>query len=788
MASVDDAFALAARHHDGGTLDKAEILYGRILAAVPRHARARHRLGLLKAQTGRAAEGEADLAAAVALDGRNAAFHRDLALLRLARGAGGAALAGLGWALALETDAALAAALAVQAADLGVRLADEAADRGDNPAAFSLYRRALALDPGHVMAAYNHAVTLRDAGAIPQAVVGFARVQRLLPDLLPVYETLGGLLRWCDRTEQADRAFRCAVALAPGDPEALARLGAGRLDSGRTAEAMPALRRALIARQDEASAVRLAGGFLALAGHAFAAGAWEAAERALSRTLALVPADAAAWTSLGAARQERGALPEAIALHRRAIALDPGGADGQAQSNLGVALMADGALAAAAEALRAAVRLRPEDPAVASNLLFSLCFNADEPLEAVFAEHCRFGRRFARPVRPHAAPRAGDAARRLRVGYLSPDFRRYPGPAFHYLLPLFERHDPAGFDIRGYHDHTAADAVTASFRSLAGGWTAVAGMDDEALSEAIRADGIDILVDCAGHMAGNRLTLFARKPAPIQISHPLYPNTTGLPAMDYRISDRHFSPPWADALHSEALIRLPDAHVCYRPAPSALTPPAEAPWRAAGVFTFASFNTIAKLTPPTVAAWAAILRGVPGSRLMLKWRGLGNAGMAARVLDAFASHGVPAGRIVLRALTPDPYEDYRLADLCLDPLFANGGTTTCDALWMGVPVLTLCGRAPFSRVGLCHLTTVGLDGLITHRVEDYVEAAIRLASGREELDRLRAGLRERTAASPLMDAPRHVRHLETAYRLVWTRHCDGLPPVPLAVPAEGTPA
>ncbi|CAO3422378.1 O-linked N-acetylglucosamine transferase, SPINDLY family protein [Azospirillum doebereinerae] len=784
MASIDEAFALATRHHDGGALDKAELLYGRILAAAPRHAHARHRLGLLKGQTGRPLEGERDIAAAVAISGRNAAFHRDLATLRLARGAGADALAAFGWALALQPDEALTAT----AADLAARLADEAADRGDGRVAVVLYRRAVALAPGHVMAAYNHAVTLRDAGAMAEATASFRHVQRLRPDLAPVYGNLGELLRRSGRTAQAIRAFRCAVALDPADAGALGGLGAARLDAGQVADGVASLRHALTVRPDDRGmATLLAGGFLALAGRAFAAAAWAPAEGALRRTLALLPNDPAAWTSLGAVQQERGVLPAAIRLHRRAIALDPGGADGQAQSNLGVALMGDGALAEAAEALRLARALRPTDPPTASNLLFSLCFNADEPLETVFAEHCRYGRDFARPALPHALPRADEAGRRLRVGYLSPDFRRYPGPAFHYLLPLFENHDPAGFDIRGYHDHPTSDAVTGQFQAVAGGWTGVHALDEAALAETIRRDGIDILVDCAGHMAGNRLPLFARKPAPLQISYPLYPNTTGLPTMDYRISDRHFSPPWADALHSEALIRLPDAHVCYRPAPSRIVPPVEAPWRAGTPFTFASFNTLAKLTPTTVAAWAAILRAVPDSRLMLKWRGLANAGMSGRVLDAFAAAGVPAGRITLRAPTPDPYEDYRLVDLCLDPLFANGGTTTCDALWMGVPVLTLCGRAPFSRVGLCHLTMVGLEELVTHRVEDYIATAIRLSTGRDGLEAMRAGLRARTGASALMDAPRYVRHLETAYRLVWKRRCDGLPPAPLLLSPDGAP-
>jgi predicted O-linked N-acetylglucosamine transferase (SPINDLY family) len=269
----------------------------------------------------------------------------------------------------------------------------------------------------------------------------------------------------------------------------------------------------------------------------------------------------------------------------------------------------------------------------------------------------------------------------------------------------------------------------------------------------------------------------ARRPAPLQVSFPLYPNSTGLSAIDYRIADPYFAPAGADAIHSERLIRLPDVHVCYTPARNTPPPAAVAPILRNGHITLGCFNNFAKVSDATVALWARILRAIPDARLTLKWIGLDDGGPSS-VLDRFARYGVAASRITALGFQPNQYDPYLDIDVSLDPITANGGTTTCDSLWMGVPVVTLVGATPFSRVGLCHLTNVGLPSCIAYTPDEYEKIIVGFACDPGELIRLRTGLREKVAASPLVDGARYTRNLEKAYREIWTRWCDQAPTTP----------
>jgi protein O-GlcNAc transferase len=297
------------------------------------------------------------------------------------------------------------------------------------------------------------------------------------------------------------------------------------------------------------------------------------------------------------------------------------------------------------------------------------------------------------------------------------------------------------------------------------------GLDDEDLAEEIRSDEIDILVECTGHMAGNRLMTFALKPAPVQVSFPLYPNTTGLSAIDYRIADPYFAPPSADAYHSERLVRLPDVHVCYTPDERAPVPASRPPMLRSGYVTLGCFNNFAKVREPVVALWSRILSALPEARLMLKWSGMDDPN-PVWVHERFARHGISPSRIVTLGFQPSQYDAYLEVDISLDPFPGNGGTTTCDSLWMGVPVVTLVGEIPFSRVGLCHLTNVGLSECIAREPDEYAAIVVGLARDPRRLASIRSGLRERVAASPLTDGRRYTRNLENAYRRMWSDWCE----------------
>ncbi len=428
------------------------------------------------------------------------------------------------------------------------------------------------------------------------------------------------------------------------------------------------------------------------------------------------------------------------------------------QRNLG---MVDAAIAS----YRRALALNPAHLATRSQLLLTLNYT-DAPPAEVFAEHRRFGERIVQPV---AAPVA-DAAwpRRLRIGYVSPDFYSHVTSSF--TFSFLSGHDRSRFEIFCYHTGTVRDDVTARLRSLADHWSDCEGLRDAEIAERIRRDRIDILIDLAGHTADQRLGVFALRPAAVQATYLGYPNTTGVSAVDYRITDAIADPPGeAEALHTERLARLPNVFLCYRPGPDP-GPIEPLPADVAGCVTFGCFNNFQKLSGRFFDAAARILAAAPGSRLLLKARPLGYPGAARRVRERFAAAGVDPARLVLRGWEPSPEAHlaaYREVDIALDSFPYNGTTTTCEAMWMGTPVVALRGNAHAGRVGATLLQAVGLKDLVGESLEQYVSIAVSLAADLPRLKALREGLRERMRASPLMDEPAFVRSLEERYLAMW---------------------
>ena len=662
---------------------------------------------------------------------------------------------------------------------------------GSDADAAAAGRILLALAPGHGAAAKLMGSACRRLGDGEAAIRLLARAVRLDPFDPEVPLALGAQRHERGNCVGAERCYRHALAVAPGSAAALVGHGVTLAGLGRRAEAEAAMRHAVRLVPEDPDIAVNAGSVSHAVRHcsrpegATVTGEYEKAGDALGwfrRALALRPDSAFAWTNVGAVMADAGRGDEAAVVLHRALAIGAADHEASAWSNLGLACMITGRHAEAVAAFRKSLDIVPGDAAMRSNLLFCLCFTEEAALDEVFAEHRAF-ERFVRPAtrRPPAAPRMPDADRRLRIGYLSPDFQRYPGPGYHFLLPPLTHHDRTGFEIYCYYNDRREDEATRRFQELADGWRACAHLSDEALDAQIRADGIDILVDCGGHMARNRMPLFLGRPAPLQISFPLYPNTTGLTAMDYQFADPLFAPPSADGLHSEALIRLPGCVLCYRPAESAFDPLERAPGLADGTFTFGSFNNPTKLNASTIALWARVLHAVPRARLMLKWRGLTSSGLGGRLLAQFAALGIAGDRLILSGTTPDPYESYRRIDCGLDPVFANGGTTTCDSLWMGVPVLSIAGTAAISRWGISLLSAVGLPDLVAEGGDAYVALAVRLAGDPDFLAAKRDGLRARMQRSPLMDEQGYARALEAGYREAWRRRCAGLPAAAIAL-------
>jgi protein O-GlcNAc transferase len=451
-------------------------------------------------------------------------------------------------------------------------------------------------------------------------------------------------------------------------------------------------------------------------------------------------------------------LDQSEAFYRQLLSRDPDNAG--AMNNLANVLKDSGRIEEAVEMCRQALALDPNNAAIHSSLCYKVHFHPGFDRAAIFRELCEWNRRHAKS--PPQPPAIHDPSpdRRLRIGYVSPDF--YGHAECFFVLPLFKSHDRKQFEIHCYSSVRIPDKATEYLKSLADVWHDVADKSDEQLADKIRADQIDILVDLTMHMAFNRLLVFARKPAPVQVTWLAYPGGTGLDAIDYRLTDSVIDPAAVDTFYSEKSVRLPDCWCCYDPlgdVPSAAI-------RSEGTITFGSLNHPCKLNKPTLELWAKVLRNVPGSNLLL----LSESEHQRRVIwDQYSQHGIDASRIQFtpRLRRREYLRLYDRIDIALDPLVYNGITTTCDALWMGVPVMTHAGNTGPGRAGLSLLTAVGLPDLIADSDEQFVSTAVKLAGDPTARGDFRKSLRGRMTQSPLMDSKGFARNVELGFREMW---------------------
>jgi len=489
------------------------------------------------------------------------------------------------------------------------------------------------------------------------------------------------------------------------------------------------------------------------------------AEVSLRHALGLNPRHADALTCLAVmcATQQRAA--EAEELFRAALDAAPGRPD--ISSAFARLLTETGRADEALAVVRAAQDRNPGDLMMQSKLCMTLNYVDGVDPQELLAQHRRFGK-LAPPGDP--IPVADpDPGRRLRIGYLSGDLREHS--VAYFLEPLLENHDRDAFEVFCYHVGPP-DTATPRLAAEADHWRPLLPITDEALLSAIRADHLDILIELGGHTSSSRLIAIARRTAPIQVSAIGYPNTTGLPSIDARIVDAITDPPGSEMFATERLVRLDHCFLCYRP-PESAPEPSLPPSVAAGNITFGSFNSLAKLSPPTIDLWARILSAVPGSRLALKGKALTDLSVAARFHERFAARGITADRLDLMGHTPstrDHLAAYSRIDIALDPFPYHGTTTTCEALHMGVPVVTLAGDRHASRVGISLLTTANLTEFIAADPGEYLRIATELARDPERLAHLRSSLRGALDCSPLRDGPAYTRRVEAALRDLWRTH------------------
>jgi predicted O-linked N-acetylglucosamine transferase (SPINDLY family) len=438
-------------------------------------------------------------------------------------------------------------------------------------------------------------------------------------------------------------------------------------------------------------------------------------------------------------------------------------------NNLGNVLKDAGELDEAIDCYRQAVALAPTDAATHSNLVYALSFQALEG-KTILDECRRWNDRHAAPLRPEDRPYPHDHSphRRLRIGYVSPDFRDHCQTLF--TVPLFSRANHEEFEIVCYSSVERPDDYTRRIAGYADVWREVRPLDDAALCETIRDDRIDILVDLTMHMANGRPLLFARKPAPIQVAWLAYPGTTGIGAMDYRFTDGRLDPPGYEAQYTERTIRLPDSFWCYDPlAPEPGVNPL--PALARGFLTLGCLNNPCKLTDYTLRLWGGVMRMLPDAHLRL----MSPAGThRQRLLQRLAAQNIAAGRVSFVPFRPraDYLRTYHDIDLGLDTFPYNGHTTSLDSFWMGVPVVTRIGQTCVGRAGLSQLFHLNLLELTAETDEAFISTAVALANDRPRLAALRQTLRARLTRSPLMDAKRFVQNIESVYRRIWQDYCD----------------
>ena len=822
MVSVDEALAIGTSRHQAGQFGEAERIYRQILAVEPDHPHALHQLGILAMQHKQFAAATELFEQAIRGNRLYAPFHANLgeAFRHLHRHAEAIACYRaavklepnlmqahmmLGNVLRLERQldesvAELREALRIQPesvearTQLGHTLLEqqkwsdaqrcyERALRGEPRSALAhfnlgnllqatgrlaeaetLYCQALELDPRFVNAHNNLGTILKAREAYAEAKAHYQQAIEIKPDCAAAHANLGAIYYAEQEIDKAADSYRAALAVEPTMVLARLNLGTMLVRQSRSDEALECFEEVLRVEPDNALA------YCGVANVYQVKGRLQDAITYCQHALRIEPGNFEAYSNMGVAWSELGHRDEGIECCRKALELNPLFAP--AHGNLAGSLQALGQLDEAIDHYRRAVALAPEDAAGHSNLLYCLNYHPGYDAETLYREHIAWAARHAEPLTAVSPPHTNDRNpdRRLRVGYVSPHFNRHAVNFF--SEPILASHDHDRFEVFCYSNVRSPDETTDRLRGYADGWRDTLVLNDEQLAAQVRSDQIDILVDLTGHIAGGqRLLAFARKPAPVQVTYIGYQNTTGMRAMDYRLTDEHSDPPGkTEHLHSEQLVRLPRSFFCYLPssdAPTVNPPPA----LERGYVTFGSMNNFSKITPQVLETWARILHRVSGSRLLIRadmtpW-------LREHLTRTFSQWGIDAARLELvnRVIRADYLELIRGLDIALDPFPFNGHTTTCDCFWQGVPVVSLAGETYVSRFGSSAMVTLGLEELIVRSPDEYVEVAAQLAADAPRRQQLRDALRTRMAASPILDFTGFTRNLEAEYRRMWHRWC-----------------
>jgi predicted O-linked N-acetylglucosamine transferase (SPINDLY family) len=655
---------------------------------------------------------------------------------------------------------------------------------GQVDAAEPIYRQVLAVDPDNLGALNLLGAASHQKGRLDEAARLLGRAVQLGGHIAMLHGNLGAVMSDLGRLDEALACFSRALEIDPRNSDAFFNRGNTLAKLDRIPEAIAAYEAAIAANPANAGACyNLGNQFTAL-------GRLADAEDMLRRAVELNPNYTDAIFNLGQVLSNRGKLDEATGFMHRGLALNPRSAEGL--NNLGCILNDKGIGAEGIEYFKKALEVAPTMSRAYSNLLMAMHY-----VPGVTNQHMlEAARHFmdyvpAQEAGAVAFTNSRDPDRAIRIGFVSGDF--YTHPIGHFLASVLEARDRARFQVYCYSNNAYADDVTARLKAASDQWRMIDALSDADALGLIRADAIDILIDLSGHTAKNRLPLFALRPAPVQASWIGYFGTTGVPQVDYLLMDPVSVRDGEERFYTETVIRLEAGRFCYTP-PSYAPEVAPPPVLSRGTITFGSFNNLNKLKPPVIALWAEVIKAVPDSRLLLKWKSLTEDGTRQTILDAFAAHGVAADRIELRGASPHAQmlAEYGDVDIALDPFPYCGGLTSCEALWMGVPVITYPAEFPVSRQTEGFLEMLGLSDLVAFDPHQYVENARRLAADPARIAAIRESLRHRLRATPLIDAGRFARILEAALAGMWRAWCDGsgrAAPVaaPVAAPSPPPP-
>ena len=819
--STQQAIYLALQHHNAGRISEAEDIYQQILREDPNHPVALHLLGVIAHQAGRNevavdlinkalsimpnyAQAYSNLGTALKELGRVdeavTSYHKALAIkpdYAEAHNNLGNALHELGKLDDAVASCQKAIAIKPDFAEAHNNLGNTFKELGKLDEAAASHYKALAIKPDFAEAHNNLGTALEDQGLLDEAVISYHKALAIKPDFAEAHTNLGNAFQELGKLDEAVTSYHKALAINPDYAKAHNNLGNAFQELGKLDQAVTSYHNALAISSDFAEAHNSLGNiFIKL-------GKLNEAVTSFHSALAIKPDLAEAHTNLGNALKELGKMDEAVTSYHKALAINPDYAT--AHNNLGTALQDQGLLDDAVisyhraltiksdffeahnslgnifmklgkldEAVASyykALAVRPDYHASHSNLLLAQQYLLGQNTEKLYEMHKDWDQRHAQQfytTRP-CHLNTPDPNRVLRIGFSSPDLGWHPVGFF--IVRLFESILENEIKTIVYSDRLADD-LTNRIRAASGLWRNVNGISDENLSKIILDDEIDILFDLTGHSAKNRMLLFARKPAPIQVSWAGYVGTTGLSSMDYLLSDIHSTPEDEDKYYSEKVIRMPDGWLCYDP-PDYAPEIGPLPFKQNGRVTFCSFSNPGKINQEVISVWAAIMNAVPNSCLLIKYSGIDTATNIERLTAMFAAKGINKSRLVLEGQSPhiNLLARYNDVDIALDTFPYSGGLTTYEALWMGVPLITVPGDTFASRHSKSHLTTVGLPELIAKNTDDYIRLAVELAGNAERMAELRTGLRSWMANSPICDGEKFSDNFTAIMRKIWQDWC-----------------